>query len=121
MYEHWVQSEVPKGHRPLHLAMHGCESWAMTKADKKRVEYVEHWCYRILLRVSWTGRTDQWVPSRISSCLMSSSMAKRKMRFFSDIKHKDGMEKRLTQRRVEGRRPRGRSTVAWCQDKTGRG
>ena len=53
------------------IAIYGCESWAMTSGDKKRVDAFEMWCYRRLLRVSWTERkTNKWVLEKIGSVLM---------------------------------------------------
>ena len=50
------------------IAIYGCESWAMTSGDKKRVDAFEMWCYRRLLRVSWTERkTNKWVLEKIGS------------------------------------------------------
>ena len=79
------------------IAIYGCESWAMTSGDKKRVDVFELWCYRRLLRVSWVDRkTNKWVLKKIGSVLMlRNSMAERKMRFFGHIDRKNGMEKIL--------------------------
>ena len=100
------------------IAIYGCESWAMTSGDKKRVDAFELWRYRRLLRVSWVERkTNKWVLEKIGSVLMlRKSMAERKIRFFGHIVRKNGMEKRLMQGKVEGKRRRGRPTTAWFQD-----
>ena len=100
------------------IAVYGCESWAMTSGDKKRVDAFELWCYRRLLRVSWVERkTNKWVLEKIGSVrMLRKSMAERKMRFFGHIVRKNGMEKRLMQGKVEGKRRRGRPTTAWFQD-----
>ena len=100
------------------IAIYGCESWVMTSGDKKRVDAFELWCYRRLLRVSWVERkTNKWVVEKIGSVLMlRKSMAERKMRFFGQVVRKNGMEKRLMQGKVEGKRRRGRPTTAWFQD-----
>ena len=76
------------------IAIYGCESWAMTSGDKKRVDAFEMWCYRRLLRVSWTERnTNKWVLEKIGSVFMlRKSMSERKMRFFGHIVRKNGME-----------------------------
>ena len=88
------------------IAIYGCESWAMTSGDKKRVDAFELWCYQRLLRVSWVERkTNKWVLEKIGPVLMlRKSMAERKMRFFGHIVRKNGMEKRLMQGKVEGKR-----------------
>ena len=80
--------------------------------------YMVVWCYQRLLRVSWVERkTNKWVLEKIGSVLMlRKSMAERKMRFFGHIVRKNGMEKRLMQGKVEGKRRRGRPTTAWFQD-----
>ena len=51
------------------IAIYGCESWAMTSGDKKRVDAFELWCYRRRLRVSWVERkTNKWVLEKIGVC-----------------------------------------------------
>ena len=73
------------------IAIYGCESWATTSGDMKRVDAFEMWCYRRLLRVSWTERkTNKWVLEKIGSVLMlRTSMSERKMRFFGHIVRKN--------------------------------
>ena len=69
------------------IAIYDCESWAMTSGDKKRVDAFEMWCYRRLLRVSWTERkTNKWVLEKIGFVLMlRKSMSERNMRSFGHI------------------------------------
>ena len=100
------------------IAIYGCESWAMTSGDKKSVDAFEMWCYRRLLKVSWTERkTNKWVLEKIGSALMlRKSMSERKMRFFGHIVRKNGMEKRLMQGKMEGKRRRGRPATTSFQD-----
>ena len=100
------------------IAIYGCESWAMTSGDKKRADAFEMWCCRRLLRVSWTERkTDKWVLEKIGSVLMlRKSMAERKMRFFGHIVRKKGMEKRLMQGKMAGKRRTGRPATTWFQN-----
>ena len=94
------------------IAIYGCESWAMTSGDMKRVDAFELWCYIWrLIRVE--RKTNTWVLEKIGSVLM---LRKSKMRFFGHIVRKNGMEKRLMQGKVEGKRRRGRPTTAWFQD-----
>ena len=96
--------------RATPIAIYGCESWAMASGDKKHVDAFEVWCYRRLLRVAWMERkTNKCVMEKIGSVLMlRMSMAERKVRFFGHIVRKNGMEKRLTQRKREGKRRRDR-------------
>ena len=100
------------------IAIYGCESWAMTSCDKKRVDAFEMWCYRRLLRVSWTeSKTNKWVLEKIGSVLiLRKSMSERKMRFFGHIVRKNGMEKRLTQGNMKGKRRMGRPATTWFKD-----
>ena len=102
------------------IAIYGCKSWALTRlsGDKKRFDAFELWCYRRLLRVSWTERkTNKWVLEQIGSVLMlRKSMSEMKMRFFDHLVRKNGMEKRLMQGKMEGKRRRGRKTTTWFQD-----
>ena len=100
------------------IAIYGCESWAMTSGDKKRVDAFELWCSRRLLRVSWVERkTNKRVLEKIGSVFMlRKSMAERKIRFFGHIVRKNGMEKRLMQGKVGGKRRRDRPATAWFQD-----
>ncbi len=52
------------------IATYGCESWVMTKNDKKRIDAFEVWCYRRLLRISWTDKkTNIWVVNKIGTYL----------------------------------------------------
>ena len=90
------------------IAIYGCESWAMTSGDKTRVDAFEMWCYRRLLSVSWMERkTNKWVLEKIGSVLMlRKSMSERNIRFFDHMVRKNGMEKRLMQWKMEGKRRR---------------
>ena len=100
------------------IAIYGCESWAMTGDDKKRVDAFELWCYRRLPRVSWTERkTNKRVLAKIGPVLMlRTSMSERKMRLFGHIVRKNGMEKRLTQGKMKGKRRRCRPATTWFQN-----
>ena len=101
------------------IAIYGCESWTtMASGDKKRVDAFELWCYRRLLRVSWKERkTNKWVLKKIGSVLMlRKSMGERKMRLFGHIVRNNGMEKRLMQGKMEGKRRKGRPATTLFQD-----
>ena len=100
------------------IAIYGCESWAMTSGDKKLVDAFELWCYRRLLMGLWMERkTNKCVLEKIRYVLMlTKSLAERKMRLFGHIVRKNGMEKRLMQGKMEGKRRRGRPATTWFQD-----
>ena len=98
------------------IATYGCESWAPTKNDCKRIDAVEKWCFRRLLRVSWQDRrTNEWVLNRIGTSLtLRDNIRTRKLRYFGHIMRKEeSVEKQIIQGAVEGRRGRGRPTTAW--------
>ena len=86
------------------IATYGCESWAMTSGDKKRVDAFEMWCYRRLIRVSWTERkTNKWVLEKIGSVLMlRKSMSERKMRpHRPEERHGEKTDARKDERQAE--------------------
>ena len=100
------------------IAIYGCESWANASGDKKRVDGFEMWCYRRLLRVSRMERkTNKWMREKIGSVLMlRKGTSDRNMRLFGNIVQKNGMEKRLMQGKMEGKREMGRPATTWFQD-----
>jgi len=100
------------------IASYGCESWAMTQADKKRMDAFEMWAYRRVLRVSWTARkTNKWVLEKIGNGLMlRKEMMKRKMKFFGHAMRHESFEKSIIQGAVEARRRRGRPQREWMED-----
>jgi len=98
------------------VATYGCESWAPTKSDKKRIDSFEMWCYRRLLRISWQDkRSNEWVLEKIGSGLMLRDLIReRKLRYFGHIMRKENsIEKQIIQGAVEGSRGRGRPATAW--------
>ena len=101
------------------IATYGCESWAMTKNNRKRIDAFEVWCYRRLLRVSWTDkRTNNWVLGKIGTDLtIRKSILERKLSYFGHIVRRNGgIEKQILQGAVEGRRGRGRPATSWTDD-----
>ncbi len=69
------------------IATYGCESWAMSKNDKRKIDAFEIWCYRRLLRVSWKDkRTNIWILDKIGSDLtIRKSILERKLTYFGHI------------------------------------
>uniref|UniRef100_A0A0L8GBP3 Reverse transcriptase domain-containing protein n=1 Tax=Octopus bimaculoides TaxID=37653 RepID=A0A0L8GBP3_OCTBM len=87
------------------------------KADEKRVNAFEMWCYRRILRVSWTeGRTKNWVLEKLG-CEMTlrRTIMKQKLRFFGYVMHRDGLERTIITSKVNGRRKRGRPSTSWLK------
>ena len=88
--------------------MYGCESWKIIKAESRRIDAFELWCWRRLLRVPWTARrSNQFILKEISpGC--SLKMLKLKLQYFAHLMRRvDSLEKTLMLGRIEGRRRRG--------------
>ena len=100
------------------IALYGCESWAPTEADRKKINAFEMWCYRKLLRVSWTEkRTNEWILDKIGSDLeLLKNIAERKMKLFGHIVRRGGLERQIVEGKMEGKRGRGRPQTSWLTD-----
>ena len=96
--------------------MYGCESWTIKKAEHRRIDAFELWCWRRLLRVSWTARrSNQSILKEISpGCSLEGLMLKLKLQYFGHLMQRaDSLEKTLMLGRIEGRRRRGRQKMRW--------
>ena len=88
----------------------GCESWTVKKAECRRLDAFELWCWRRLLRVPWTARrSNQSILKEISpGCSLVGWMLKLKLQYFGHLMPRvDSLEKTLMLGKVEGRRRRG--------------
>ena len=97
------------------VVMYGCESWTIKKAERRRIDAFELWCWRRLLRVPWTARrSNQFILKDISPwCLLEGLMVKLKLRYFGHLMRRaDSLEKTLTLGKIEGRR-RGQQRMTW--------
>ena len=85
------------------VVMYGCESWTIEKAEQQRIDAFELWCWRRLLRVSWTERrSNQFILKEISpGCSLDGLMLKLK---FHLMQRADSLEKALMLGKIEGRR-----------------
>ena len=93
-----------------------CESWTVKKAECRRVDAFELWCWRRLLRVRWTARrSNQSILKEISpGCSLEGVMLKLKLQFFGHlIRRADSLEKTLMLGGIGGRRRRGRQRMRW--------
>ena len=100
----------------LPVVMYGCESWAVKKAECRRIDAFELWCWRRLLRVPWTTRrSNQSLLKEISPrCSLEGLMLKLKLQYFSHLMRKtDALEKTLMMGKIEGRRRRGRPRMRY--------
>ena len=98
------------------VVMYGCESWTIKKAEHQRIEAFELWCWRRLLRVSWTARKcNQSILKEISpGCSLEGLMLKLKLQYFGHLmRGTDSFEKTLVLGKIEGRRRRGRQRIRW--------
>ena len=98
------------------VVMYGCENWTMKKAEHRRIDAFELWCWRRLLRVPWTARrsnqsTLKGINPRIS---LEGMMLKLKLQYFGYLMRRvDSLEKTLMLGGIEGRRRRGRQRMRW--------
>ena len=100
----------------LPMVMYGCESWTIKKAEHRRIDAFELWCWRRLLRVPWTARrSNQPILKEISSgCSLEGLMLKLKLHYFSHLMRRaDSFEKTLMLGKIEGQRRRGRQRMRW--------
>ena len=93
--------------------MYGCESWTVKKAERRRIDAFELWCWRRLLTVPWTARSSyQSIPEEISpGCSLEGMML---LQYFGHlIQRVDSLEKILMLGGIGGRRKRGRQRMRW--------
>ena len=92
------------------VVMYGCESWTVKKAEHRRIDAFELWCWRRLLRVSWTARkSNQSILKEISpEYSLEGVMLKLKLQYFGHLMRRaDSLEKTSMMGKIEGRRRRG--------------
>ena len=98
------------------VVMYGCERWTVKKVEHRRIDAFELWCWRRLLRVSWTEeRTNQSILKEISpGCSLEGMMLKLKLQYFGHLMRRlDSLEKTLMLGGIEDRRRRGRQRMRW--------
>ena len=98
------------------VVMYECESWTVKKAEHRRIDAFELWCWRRLLRVPWTARrSNQSILKEIGSgCSLEGLMLKLKFQSFGHLMRRaDSFEKTLMLGKIEGRRRRGRQRMRW--------
>ena len=92
------------------VVIYGCESWTMKKAEHWRTDAFELWCWRRLLRVSWTARSNQSILKEISpEYSLKGLMSRLKLQYLATccMQRTDSLEKTLILGKIEGRRRRG--------------
>ena len=98
------------------VVMYGCESWNIKKAECRRIDVFDLWCWRRLLRVPWTvRRSNQSILKEISpGCPLERLKLKLKLQYFVHLMQRvDSLEKTLMLAGIGGRRRRGRQRMRW--------
>ena len=98
------------------VVMYGCESWTVKKAEHRRIDAFELWCWRRLLRVPWTARkSNQSILKVIGpGCSLEGMMLKLKLQYFGHLMQKvDSLKNTLMLGGIAGRRRRGRQRMRW--------
>ena len=98
------------------VVMYGCESWTVKKAERRRTDAFELWCWRRLLRVPWTvRRSNQSILKELSPGIsLEGTMLKLKLQYSGYLMGRvDSLEKTLMLGRIGGRRRRGRPRMKW--------
>ena len=100
----------------LPVVMYGRKSWTIKKAEHRRIDAFELWCWIRLLRVPWTARrSNQSILKEISpGCSLEGLRLKLKLQYFGHLMQiTDSFEKTLMLGKIEGRRRRGRQSMRW--------
>ena len=102
------------------VVMYGCESWTIKKAECRRIDAFELWCWRRLLRVPWTTRRSNQSILKISpGCSLGGLMLKLKVQYFVHLMRKaDSSETTPILGKIGGRRRRGRQRMRWLDGNT---
>ena len=98
------------------IVIYGCESWTIKKAECRRIDVFELWCWRRLLRVPWTARrSNQSILKEMSpEYSLEGLMLKLKLQYFGHlIQRTDSLEKTLMLGKIEARRRRGWQRIRW--------
>ena len=96
--------------------MYGCESWTIKKAEHQRIDALELWCWKRLLRDSWTARTsNQSILKEMNpEYSLERLLLKLKLQYYGHLMWRaNSLEKTLMLGKIEGRRRRGRQRMRW--------
>ena len=124
MWLYWSQLEVLSAVKECSLVkamvfpvvMYGCESWTVKKAERRRIDAFQLWCWRRLLRIPWTARrSNQSILKEISPGIsLEGMMLKLKLQYFGHLMQRaDSLEKTLMLGGIGGRRRRGQPKMRW--------
>ena len=110
-YYYWTLRKIN-----LPVVMYKCESWTIKKAECRRIDALELWCFRRLLRVPWTARrSNQSVLKEINpEYSLEGLMLKLKLQYFGHLMRRaNSLEKPLMLGKTEGRRRKGWQRMGW--------
>ena len=98
------------------VVMYGCEGWTVKKAERRRIDAFELWCWRSVLRVPWTARrSNQSILKEVSpEHSLEGLMLKLKLQYFGHLMQTaDSLEKTLKLGKIEDRKRRGQQRMRW--------
>ena len=97
------------------VVMYGCESWTVKKAECQRIDVFELWCWRRLLRVPWTARSNQSILKESGpEYSLEGLMLKLKLQYFGHLMRRvDSLEKTLILGKIEGGKTKGQQRMRW--------
>ena len=98
------------------VVMYGCESWSIKKAEHRRIDAFELWCWRRFLKVPWAARrSNQSILKEISAgCSLEGLILKLKLQYFGYLMRRvDSLDKTLMLGKIEGRRRKGQQRMRW--------
>ena len=98
------------------VVMYGCERWTVKKAERRRIDAFELWCWRRLLRIPWTARRSKqsFLKEINPGISLEGMMLKLKLQYFGHLMQRvDSLEKALMLGGIVGRRKRGRQRMRW--------
>ena len=95
--------------------MYRCDNWTIKKAECQRTDAFKLWCWRRLLRVPWTARSNQSIRKEINpEYLLEGLMLKQKLQYFGHLMRRaDSLEKTLMLGKIESKRRRGQQRMRW--------
>ena len=102
--------------KPMDFQWYGCESWTVRKAEHRRIDTFDLWCWRRLLRTPWTARRfNQSIQKEISpGCSLEGLMLRLKFQYFGHLMQRvDSLKKTLMLGGIGGRRRRGQQRMRW--------
>ena len=99
------------------VLLYGCESWTISSSCRKKLEAVEMWCYRRMMRMSWVKRisNEQILEMVGMERSLVMTIRKRQLRFVGHVERKGGLEKLALEGKIKGKRQRGRKRLDFME------